>query len=191
MMRIPDQPTLHTGLLQQKRVNQMKDFCLRTLFYKQWPSEMTFLFRVISLYVPMNMNMSERKVTERWGWRERKLLMMKVVRFSVTHRRSQPAPPRGLCPQSCYLCCSDCWAAGTPNDQQWLGGRALGKGGGLWSTTRRNKRISAQITTPTIHYFKQCIRLKQASPNKGLCGGSRVIAGDYQWFIWNDTALKT
>lgn len=80
---------------------------------------------------------------------------------------------------------------GPPSDQQWLGCRGLRKGGGLWSTTRRNKHISAQITTPTWTVSSSVPEWNKLSITNDSSEGVKVIAGDYPRFIWNDTALKT
>lgn len=80
---------------------------------------------------------------------------------------------------------------GPPSDQQWLEWRGWGKRGALWSTTQRNKQISAQITTATSTVSSSASTWDKLSKTNDSSEGTGMMAGADQRFIWNDTALKT
>lgn len=140
--------------------------------------------------------MSERKVTKKgaggrgncWLWRSSDFRS-----YTVGHSPHLP----GASVHHCYLCCSHRWV--TSND--W-GGRASGKGGGLWSATQRNKLISAQITTPrytvsSSDWTKLCKTKDSAEGIRGLLEITKGLFGMtqhwkhncYTWFV--DTAYIT
>lgn len=75
---------------------------------------------------------------------------MKVVRFSVIHRPGATAATSAG-PLSAAVICAVVIVRqrGPPGTSNHWNEGGRGKGGGLWSTTKGHKRISAQITTPT------------------------------------------
>lgn len=191
-MPIVDQLTLCTGLYRQKREkSKSNERCLRILFSEEWPSELTFLFQVIYL-IYLRINMSARKVTQKMSWWESKVLIMRSSNFQWYTVGQQPAPARGLSPQLLFVLQS------LLGEQQWLGGRALGKGGGVWSTTRRNKHISAQITTPTYTVPRSASDWTEVSETNDSTEGIRSLLevsrglfvmtqhwkhNSYRWFV--------
>lgn len=92
---------------------------------------------------------------------------------------------------SCYLCCSDCWAARTSKwpamtgMKEWAEGRRAAKhnpGEGAHFCTNNNS-----VSTVASHASKW----NKLSKTNDSPEGIKVIAGDCPRFIWNDTALKT
>lgn len=217
-MHIFDQLPLSTELYWQKSLNQMKGFCFNN---KQWSinnDPMNWLFysiwSVFPFYVPTNINMPETKVTKKWGWCEKKLLIMKVFTFSVLRGLGATAGPSAGPSWQLLFVLQWLPVSGDDHDRvtsnDW-NARGSGKGGavaagreGLCSTAQTNEQISAQITTPrkllqAVHvteasFPKQMTHQKElgsllAELKKGLLGMTQHWKHHYRWSV--DTAYIT
>lgn len=98
-------------------------------------------------------------------------------------------------PHSCYLCSSYCWFPGSTSDQQWLGWR---DGEVRLGHRAHNPEVKqAHICTNSnskMNCFKWDVPLEQdfkMKKKKKTQEKESVWLGDYQRFIWNDTALRT